>query len=76
MASCLAGPQVHFSTIGDPGCVEDFVDLGEIWRLVWSEPPQVGLGAGSHLPSSQGSLDLSGIRLRRLFSAIRDPGCV
>ena len=22
--------QVDFSTIGDPGCVEDFVDLGEI----------------------------------------------
>ena len=22
--------QVAFSTIGDPGCVEDFVDLGEL----------------------------------------------
>ena len=43
--------QVCFSEVSDPGPLGHFVDLVEIWRLVWSEPRRSKYEASSNGPA-------------------------
>ena len=63
----LAFGRVHFSEVSDTGSLGHFVDLDEIQRPVWSEPPKPVLSHEQKTPSQE--------RLHAGLADFRRPGC-